>query len=235
VKKTFARYRSVIVTLLILFNVGMLGLYVVPQFQRLQEVCANSLSCIQDLRGAYDTSQQFGEFQGRTVYPPAENTFAQAVEPVLGSTTAPKRIAIDLTTQHLYAYEGDNVVMDFPISSGKWGKTPTGTFHIWIKLKYTRMTGGNKAIGTYYNLPNVPNTMYFYNETTPKYLGYGIHAAYWHNNFGHPMSHGCINEPLDMAEKLYNWAEPVSTGSTTQATEENPGTEVTIFGTPPNS
>ena len=52
-----------------------------------------------------------------------------------------KRIEIDLTNQHLYAFEDNTVVYSFPVSTGKWGRTPTGDFTIWIKLSYTRMKG----------------------------------------------------------------------------------------------
>jgi lipoprotein-anchoring transpeptidase ErfK/SrfK len=41
--------------------------------------------------------------------------------------------------------------------------------------------------------------MYFYE-------GYAIHGAYWHNRFGTPVSHGCVNLPVQQARKLYNWA-----------------------------
>ena len=61
------------------------------------------------------------------------------------------------------------------------------------------MAGGSKALGTYYYLPNVPCTMYFYK-------GYGLHGTYWHNNFGHPMSHGCVNMKTEEACTLFDWA-----------------------------
>ena len=54
--------------------------------------------------------------------------------------------------------------------------------------------------GECYNVPNVPHVMYFTN------VGHAFHGAYWHNNFGQRMSHGCINEPLGQAEWLYNWS-----------------------------
>lgn len=96
------------------------------------------------------------------------------------------------------------------------------------------MEGGNKDLGTYYNLPNVPYTMYFYNKEIPKTRGFGIHGAYWHTNFGHPMSHGCVNvDPVD-AEKLYYWADPPSTKYTTYSDKNNPGTKIVIHGTAPN-
>lgn len=96
------------------------------------------------------------------------------------------------------------------------------------------MEGGNKAWGTYYNLPNVPYTMYFYNNEVPKTRGYGIHGAYWHNNFGHPMSHRCVNMKPEESEKLYFWADPSVKGNTTYADKDNPGTKIVIYGTAPN-
>jgi len=145
-----------------------------------------------------------------------------------------KRIYVDLANQRLYAYEGDNKVFDFIVSTGKWGRTPTGTFRIWIKLRYTKMEGGSKAKGTYYYLPNVPYTMFFYNEDYPKWMGYGIHGTYWHENFGHPMSHGCINMKTEEVEKLYYWAMPELQGkSSITASENNPGTQVIIYGIAP--
>lgn len=111
-----------------------------------------------------------------------------------------KSIEIDLSEQRLYMKDGANVVNSFSVSTGKWAPTPTGEWRIWTKLKSSTMTGGSKALGTYYNLPNVPYTMY-YNQ------GYGIHGAYWHNNFGQPMSHGCTNMKPEEAKIVYDWSE----------------------------
>jgi lipoprotein-anchoring transpeptidase ErfK/SrfK len=69
------------------------------------------------------------------------------------------------------------------------------------------MSGGSKELGTYYYLPNVPYIMFFYNDQYAKKLGFSIHGAYWHNNFGKPMSHGCINMKPAEAAVIYNWAE----------------------------
>lgn len=192
--------------------------------------CANSISCVSDLSGTYEKDATKGEFLGEVVNVPAPVRVAQM--PVLGATAEEKRIMIDLTTQHLYAKEGDRTVMDFLVSTGKWGKTPTGTFTIWIKLRYTRMVGGNKALGTYYNLPNVPYTMYFYNASVPKTMGYGVHGAYWHNNFGHPMSHGCINMREADVAKLFYWADPPKVG-VPLGVHETPGTQIVIYGEAP--
>ena len=103
-------------------------------------------------------------------------------------------IDVNLSTQSVYAYQGETVVNSFVVSTGTWlTPTVTGKFKIWIKLKSTTMTGPG------YYLPNVPYVMYFYK-------GYGLHGTYWHNNFGTPMSHGCVNLRTSDAEWLYNWA-----------------------------
>lgn len=172
--------------------------------------CANEISCTTDLSGNYDDNNE-GTFMGKEVTGPAlaGKPYLASIPgtnegKVLGATASQKHIYVDLTKQHLYAYDGNTLVYDLLVSTGKWYPTPTGDFKIWIKLRYTRMTGGNKAIGTFYDLPNVPYTMFFYNDQYPKARGYGLHGAYWHNNFGHPMSHGCVNLSTSDAEKLYN-------------------------------
>lgn len=196
--------------------------------------CANQVSCIENLAGDYENTSEIAKFEGLELPVPRLISRSLQSNNVLGVRSEDKRIEVNLTNQHLYAYEGSNLVYDFPVSTGKWGQTPTGTFNIWIKLRYTRMEGGNKDWGTYYNLPNVPYTMYFYNNDIPKTRGYGIHGAYWHNNFGHPMSHGCINMKPEDAEKLYYWADPPSAKHTTYADKDNPGTKIVIHGIAPN-
>lgn len=200
-----------------------------------QHPCANSISCVKDLSGKYEKGATAGVFQGRTVRVPTENTMAyvQTARDVLGESTGPKKIMVDLTNQRLYAYEGDKVVMDFPVSTGKWNHTPTGTFNIWVKLRYTRMAGGSGS--DYYNLPNVPYTMFYYNNEVSKGQGYSIHGAYWHNNFGHPMSHGCINMKIADAGAIFEWADPVATGWENKTTEASQGTPVTVYGETPAS
>jgi lipoprotein-anchoring transpeptidase ErfK/SrfK len=103
-------------------------------------------------------------------------------------------IDVNLTQQMVYAYSGNTVVNSFLVSTGTWQyPTVTGTYHIYVKLRYTDMSGPD------YYLPNVPFTMYFYR-------GYGLHGTYWHHNFGTPMSHGCVNLSTPDAEWLYNFS-----------------------------
>jgi len=103
-------------------------------------------------------------------------------------------VDVDLSSETAYAYEGNQVVRSFLVSTGvaKY-PTVTGQFHIYVKYRYANMKGPG------YNLPNVPYVMYFYE-------GYGLHGTYWHHNFGHPMSHGCVNLSTPDAAWLYNWA-----------------------------
>ncbi len=110
------------------------------------------------------------------------------------SGTGERWIDVNLSQQTLYAYEGNTLVASFLVSTGVWQfPTVTGQFHIYVKYLYTDMAG----IGYY--LPNVPYTMYFYK-------GYGIHGTYWHHNFGHPMSHGCVNMYTPDAAWMFNFA-----------------------------
>jgi len=107
---------------------------------------------------------------------------------------AGKWIEIDLSQQRLYAHVGQRTVLTAVVSTGtRYHPTVVGRFRIYAKYRATRMTGPG------YNLPNVPWTMYFYRS-------YGIHGTYWHNNFGTPMSHGCVNMRTADAKWLYQWA-----------------------------
>lgn len=103
-------------------------------------------------------------------------------------------IDVDLTNQMVYAYEGDVLVNSFLVSTGTWGTpTVTGKYKIYVKVRMQDMSGPG------YHLRNVPWVMFFYGD-------YGLHGTYWHNNFGTPMSRGCVNLTIDDAAWLFNWA-----------------------------
>lgn len=101
-------------------------------------------------------------------------------------------IDVDLTNQQLRVYKGKNLLNTFIVSTGTW-RTPTvtGQYRVYVKYESADMAGPG------YYLPSVPYVMYFYE-------GYGIHGTYWHNNFGTPMSHGCVNLQTDNAQWVYN-------------------------------
>ena len=129
---------------------------------------------------------------GENIYIPDPNHLPEGLLP------KGKKILVVLSQQKLFVFENEKLLKEFLVSTGL-PATPTviGKFQIYIKLEKTRMTGDG------YDLPNVPWTMYFYQD-------YGLHGTYWHNNFGHPMSHGCVNLKTEDAKWLYDWA-PIGT------------------------
>ncbi len=180
--------------------------------------------------GNFDEDASTAIFEGDIIDYPKTSLAQLPMQPadtqVLGTTTPTgeeKWIEVSLDQQKVRAWEGNKLVMEFPISSGRWAPTPEGTFTIWYKTRFQSMIGGNKDLGTYYNLPNVPYNMFFYQ-------GFALHGAYWHNNFGHPMSHGCVNEPLANAKEIFDWAGPTLPDgqNAIKATPENPGTRVVV-------
>lgn len=166
--------------------------------------CANSISCIKNLNTEIENGA-VGVFNGQKIVAPGIDPVTVLGDISPSATAGEKHIYVNLANQTLYAYEGKDLYMQVLISSGKWGRTPTGDFTIWTKLRSTRMSGGRGS--DYYNLPNVPFVMFFSNASVPATAGFSFHGTYWHNNFGYPMSHGCINMRITDAEKLYNWAE----------------------------
>lgn len=118
---------------------------------------------------------------------------AAAARPAVQTASSGRWIDVDLSNQLLTAYEGSTPMFSTLISSGLMFPTPTGTYSVLYHVAAQRMTGPG------YDLPNVPWVMYFTNR------GHAIHGAYWHNNFGQPMSHGCINMRVDEAQWLYNF------------------------------
>lgn len=189
-----------------------LSIFVIGSFFK-PAPCANSLTCKNDLAVSIDNNA-VGFFQGRKIVPPKIDLASDILSSaVLGEHVSidEKHIYVDLSTQTLYAYEGSKKFMQTLISSGKWGRTPVGNYNIQQKLRATRMAGGQGQDA--YDLPNVPWVMYYYND-------FGLHGAYWHNNFGYPMSHGCVNmRPVD-ARELYSWADG--------PTASKPGTSVSV-------
>lgn len=113
-------------------------------------------------------------------------------------TAGERWIDVNLSTQTLVAYEGSEPVFTTLISSGMAGHaTVTGQFHIWLRFESQTMDG--RLLGYDYYLEDVPYVMYFYND-------YALHGTFWHNNFGTPMSHGCVNLATPDAQWLFNWS-----------------------------
>jgi hypothetical protein len=155
-----------------------------------QPLAFNFFAYPQDFRGGVKVS--FGKFEngeGKVLTGPSRLVFERATYPYY------KYIEVNLSRQNLKYFEGGKKIDEFLISSGKgFRRTPTGTFRIQRKVIAGLMAGPG------YYLPGVPYVMGF--------LGpYTIHGTYWHNNFGHPMSHGCVNAPTPKARELYSWVD----------------------------
>ena len=119
----------------------------------------------------------------------------QIAQKIVALKQSEKRwLEIDLSTQRLTAWEGSQPIRTVIVSTGK-KSTPTipGVFRIQTKLALDRMRGSD------YDVPNVPHVMYYHR-------GYAIHGAYWHDKFGTPVSHGCINVAVDHAQWFFNWS-----------------------------
>ncbi len=189
-----------------------------------------SLACNPtNLSGTFEEGEKLAVFEGRDINIP--NLAATLEEnPVLGVAAPAERwIEVDLSEQKLRAWEGKALFLETPVSTGlPWWPTPTGEFRIWIKLRFAKMEGGSGRY--YYYLPNVPYIMYFENEKIPGWRGYGLHGTYWHNDFGTRRSHGCVNLPTSIAEKLFYWTGPVlSEGRwAVRSSNSNPGTRIVI-------
>jgi lipoprotein-anchoring transpeptidase ErfK/SrfK len=117
-------------------------------------------------------------------------------------------IDVDLTHQTLVAYEGDRPVYVTLISSGRPEsnspdenfRTPTGTYRITSKHVTTTMDGDSAVDGPY-SIEDVPYVMYFKGA-------YALHTAFWHDRFGHPKSHGCVNMAPWDARHVFAWTNP---------------------------
>lgn len=151
---------------------------------------------IKTYRGRYPSPKNLVMWNSKILNIAPQTLIAEAEEDasILGDASG-NWIEINLSTQTLCFHEMSGSTPCFPVSTGlSWTPTPTGNFHVWIKLPVTTMAGPG------YYLPGVHWTMYFYG-------GYGTHEAYWHNNFGHPMSHGCVNMRIDDAKYIFDRSE----------------------------
>jgi len=153
---------------------------------------------------------------------------AEHLRPVSAAELAPihpeldpreKSIEISIDFQRLRAFEGDNQVKECQVSTGLPftsinpedipTDTPKGDHLIRSKNPSVHMGDGTlRSDAEAYELPGVPWVLYF------EMRGYALHGAYWHNNFGMTMSHGCVNMRSQDAKWLYRWCTPSTQDAT---------------------
>ncbi|HET7142549.1 MAG TPA: L,D-transpeptidase, partial [Anaerolineales bacterium] len=117
-----------------------------------------------------------------------------------------KKIQVRLEEQLVIAYENNQTVFVSPVSSGgvlRIGTytTPTGLFKTFYKRPSRHMAAGDIAASGF-DLPGVPWVQYITEG------GISFHGTFWHNDFGRPRSHGCINLSTQAAKWLYRWTSP---------------------------
>ncbi|MHC1739564.1 MAG: L,D-transpeptidase family protein [Anaerolineaceae bacterium] len=136
-----------------------------------------------------------------------------------------KHIRVHLNEQTVVAYEGDTAVQMIRCSGGtklfNIYLTPTGDFTTDYKRPSRHMVNGSKAAANTYDLPGVPWVSFINDE------GISFHGTYWHNDFGRPRSHGCINLPSEGSKWLYRWTLP-EVPFAEQKFYKRPGTSVTV-------
>jgi hypothetical protein len=147
-----------------------------------------------------------------------ESAFSTTANPYpQGPDDAPGRkwVEVSLGDQQAWMYKGSTLVLTTLVSTGlSPNNTSPGTFYTRLKYPeqdmkgFTNDTGEVTVLGddnggddslSAYDVPDVPNVVYF------SISGEALHGTYWHNNFGNPMSHGCVNLPLDVASWFYGW------------------------------
>jgi lipoprotein-anchoring transpeptidase ErfK/SrfK len=162
----------------------------------------------------YTITDELGELQYRAPASHFRLIQPEELTPIAANVPAEKkRIEVSLSDQSLKAYEGDTLVLSTRISSGidtessngVPTKTPRGDFNIEIKMPSKHMGDGKiTSDPEAYEFPGVPWTSFFVWK-----VGVAFHGTYWHDNFGVPMSHGCINMKNEEAKWIYRWSTPV--------------------------
>ncbi|MCX6018854.1 MAG: L,D-transpeptidase family protein [Chloroflexi bacterium] len=146
-----------------------------------------------------------------------------------------KRIDVNIKKQIVVAYENDKEVFRARCATGarftmddgsvKDYGTTTGDHRIFLKTPSRRMIGGTKGQTDFYDLPGIPWVSYF----TASRIAF--HGAYWHNDFGYPRSHGCVNLLPEDSQWVYRWTTPVVTFGErwTKVARSDDGSLVRVF------
>ena len=149
------------------------------------------------------------------------------IDPAVGN----KRIEVNLDKQTFRAYQDGKLVMDILCSTGPYlrtenGKrifgTPAGDWSILRKRPSRHMEGDDAASADFFDLPGVPWVSYFH------WWGVSIHGTYWHNDYGRPRSHGCVNLPPEAAKWIFRWTMPRAGIHSKETLADNNGTQMIV-------
>jgi hypothetical protein len=140
-----------------------------------------------------------------------------------------KRIEVSLDNQTIRAFENGELVLESLTSTGPYLRTengqrkfgtPNGDWAVTRKRPTRHMAGDDGASDDFFDLPGVPWVTYFH------WWGVSIHGTYWHNDYGRPRSHGCVNLPSDLAKWIFRWTLPHAGLDTQETTGE--GTPIIV-------
>ncbi len=159
----------------------------------------------------YRVGEKYGSY-GDFFWAPGEAfrpIAAEEIEPI-SPGVEDKLVIVNLTYQTMACFEGQTEVYFCRVSTGpkltssekpgiKWA-TPPGKHSIWRKLVSLHMTGGTTGAG--YDIPGIGWTTLFSGQ------GMAIHSTFWHNNYGVPRSHGCVNACPEDAKWVFRWTLP---------------------------
>jgi hypothetical protein len=154
---------------------------------------------------------------------------AEEIAPI-SPTVENKRIEIDLEKQTFRCFEDEKLVLETLCSTGPYLRlengrkiygTPSGEWMINRKRSSRHMAGDDFASDDFFDLPGVPWVSYFH------WWGVSIHGTYWHNDYGEPHSHGCINLPIETSKWVFRWSQPKS--PVTDLETNGHGTKVVVF------
>jgi hypothetical protein len=167
----------------------------------------------------YRVNERYGSY-GDILWAPADAFRTLASEEIapIRPEVADKRVVVNVAYQTLSCLEGQEEVYFARVSTGILSEdftTPIGEYPIWRKLVSVHMSGGTTGGG--WDLPGVAWTSLFVGS------GVAIHSTYWHNNFGEPMSHGCVNAQPEDAKWIFRWTQPIVPYEPGDVTVQMPG------------
>ena len=174
-----------------------------------------------------DRNQQLYWALGRHV----RRVAPEEINPIAPDITD-KRIEVDLAQQTFRCYENGTLVLDTLCSTGTYLRTeggrriygtPAGEWAIMRKRPTRHMAGDDAASADFFDLPGVPWVSYFH------WWGTAVHGTYWHNDFGAPHSHGCLNLPSELAKWVFRWTAPHPSALEEQTLAEGNGTSLTVY------
>ncbi len=183
-----------------------------------------AVSAVQDEQG-----QWWYRLQDGIAYSPGPYVLASSLRYLPDAVVSPlspdrtdKKIVVDVAKQELTCFEGDTPVLSTRTATGYGSnRTPRGEYQVVRKNYTSYMIGGEGS--DHYDLPGVAFPTYF------TWSSIAVHGTYWHNDYGRPRSHGCVNVSNDAALFVFRWTTPaVPYDQSSLIVKQGEGTKVVV-------